>query len=62
MVRSIANGCRRLSAAYDLDPNLLWNMSSVFGVVVLAGFYVLNNRNAQADAPVAPAEIAQSSS
>ena len=32
------------TAAYDFDPNLLWNLSSVIGVMVLAGFYVLNRR------------------
>ena len=35
------------TAAYDFDPNLLWNVSNVVGVVVLAGFYMLSKHNVQ---------------
>ena len=34
------------TAAYDFDPTLLWNLSSVTGVLVLIGFYMLNRRSA----------------
>ena len=49
------------TVAYDFDPNLIWNLSSVVGVVVLAGFYLLNKRNAPVGERVADGIQKQSS-
>ena len=49
------------TVAYDFDPNLIWNLSSVVGVAVLAGFYLLNKRNAPVGERVADGIQDQSS-